>query len=454
MQDYEVTAEISQTVIAVEASMAGPAGSDGAGVSAGGSSGQVLAKASISDHDTEWADAVSSLVPGSNIAVDDSTPSAPIISTDFAEDGIELPADNYTIANPPLRFVYPDMTDNDSSKGAIIEWGGIMDGTSHPYGIATYTYQQNPAATFTAPLGYKKWAWVTAHYDSPLVTGEDVHQHLNLETVKADWLTAVTRFQISFGEDVALVSFPNSHVKVYPDKNFQIGSDASGVYIRHDTALARIIFGGNTPYNFSGVGGIRVGSTGAPGGRVHAERDDDGIMFYAKNTAAGGTATAQHLIEAVTSGSTAIAAKVTGESVNRFSMNHSGRMEWGSGAATRDVNLYRNAADQLKTDDTLAVAGGHIDAVTTKTGAYTLTATDYICLTNTTSSAFSITLPTALGRTGQTYIIKDWKGTAVTNNVTIATTSSQTIDGASTRVLTAAFQSVTVISDGANWSII
>lgn len=273
---------------------------------------------------------------------------------------LTFPADTFSIANPPIRFIYPDMTDDASSKGAVVEWGGVMQSaTSYPYGIATGAYKANPAATFTVPSsGYKKWAWVTAHYDSPLSTGEDVHQHFNLETVKADWLTAITRFQISFGEDLALTSFPNTHVKFYPDLNVQVGSDAAGLYIKHDTGLARIVFAGDTPWNISGIGGIRLGSVGAPGGRMHVERADDGIMFYAKNTAAGGTATAQHLIEAVTSGSTSIATKVTGESVNRWSMNHSGRMEWGSGSLTRDTNLYRNAANELKTDDKLVAALG------------------------------------------------------------------------------------------------
>lgn len=288
---------------------------------------------------------------------DDDHPQYLLSAGDTMTGRLNFPATSFDITNPPIRFTDVNVTDDESSKGNIIEWGGNMQsGVSYPYGIATQAYKDNPAATFTVPTsGYKKWGWILTHYDSPSSTGEDVHQHLNLETVKADFLTVITRFQISFGEDVALVSFPNSNVKIFDSKNFQIGTDADGLYIKHDTALARLVFSGNTPWNITGTGGMRIGSVGNPGGMVHAERATDGIMFYAKNTAAGGTATAQHLIEAVTSGSTSIATKVTGESINRFSMNHSGRMEWGSGAATRDTNLYRNAADVLKTDDSLIV---------------------------------------------------------------------------------------------------
>ena len=46
---------------------------------------------------------------------------------------------------------------------------------------------------------------------------------------------------------------------------------------------------------------------------------------------------------------------VNGDASNRYAVRASGLTEWGSGSATRDTNLYRNAADQLKTDDSLVV---------------------------------------------------------------------------------------------------
>lgn len=80
----------------------------------------------------------------------------------------------------------------------------------------------------------------------------------------------------------------------------------------------------------------------------------------------------------------------------------------------------------------------------TKTATYTLTATDGVVegLTN----AFTVTLPTAVGVTGQQYVIKNLQ---TANAVTVATTSAQTIDGASTYSVTNG--AVTVMSDGANW---
>lgn len=47
---------------------------------------------------------------------------------------------------------------------------------------------------------------------------------------------------------------------------------------------------------------------------------------------------------------------VVSEANARFMLAANGKMEWGSGAATRDVNLYRSAADILASDDGFAPA--------------------------------------------------------------------------------------------------
>jgi hypothetical protein len=53
-----------------------------------------------------------------------------------------------------------------------------------------------------------------------------------------------------------------------------------------------------------------------------------------------------------------IATYVDGDTANRFAIHADGKQEWGSGSATLDTNLYRSAANTLKTDDSLIVAGG------------------------------------------------------------------------------------------------
>lgn len=78
-----------------------------------------------------------------------------------------------------------------------------------------------------------------------------------------------------------------------------------------------------------------------------------------------GSATGQQLFRGVGSDITTAAfeTEVTGDSVHRWATYTSGVMQWGSGAATRDTNLYRNAAGVLKTD-TAFVAGTTINGVT------------------------------------------------------------------------------------------
>jgi lysophospholipase L1-like esterase len=80
-----------------------------------------------------------------------------------------------------------------------------------------------------------------------------------------------------------------------------------------------------------------------------------------------------------------------------------------------------------------------------KTANYTLTSSDY--LVNCTSNSFTITLPTAVGCAGRIYIIKN-TGTATT--ITIATNSSQTIDGSAPGIITT-LTPLRLMSDGANW---
>lgn len=89
-----------------------------------------------------------------------------------------------------------------------------------------------------------------------------------------------------------------------------------------------------------------------------------------------------------------------------------------------------------------------------KAADYTITLSDTTILVDCTAAARTMTLPTAVGCNGQTFAVKDWKGQAATNNITVITTGGQTIDGAATKVLSANGASFNFTSDGANWSIL
>jgi hypothetical protein len=98
--------------------------------------------------------------------------------------------------------------------------------------------------------------------------------------------------------------------------------------------------------------------------------------------------------------------------------------------------------------------GSFKTATITKAVNYTVALTDQIILVDSTSGVLTVTLPSAVGITGQQFSVKDWKGQSATNNITIATTSSQTIDGVTTKILNVAYVSYALVSDGANWAII
>lgn len=97
--------------------------------------------------------------------------------------------------------------------------------------------------------------------------------------------------------------------------------------------------------------------------------------------------------------------------------------------------------------------GGVRHTVRSITGATTLdtTTTDYIVLANSTSAAFTVTLPAVTS--GRKIIIKDSGGSAQTNNITVSPASG-TIDGAASFVINNNYQSIDLVSDGTNWFVV
>jgi len=105
----------------------------------------------------------------------------------------------------------------------------------------------------------------------------------------------------------------------------------------------------------------------------------------------------------------------------------------------------RGGVGSATPNSTWQVTGSFAAGYVAKTANYTLTGTDY--LVNCTANSFTITLPTAVGIKGRQYIIKN-TGTATV--ITVATTSSQTVDGAVPATLTS-MTPMRLMSDDANW---
>ena len=90
--------------------------------------------------------------------------------------------------------------------------------------------------------------------------------------------------------------------------------------------------------------------------------------------------------------------------------------------------------------------------VVTAAGAVTVTTADYAVIVNkTVGAATTVNLPA--GSTGLTFIIKDGKGDANANNITI-TPAAGNIDGSATYVMTSVYQSVSLMYNGTQWNLV
>ncbi len=104
-------------------------------------------------------------------------------------------------------------------------------------------------------------------------------------------------------------------------------------------------------------------------------------------------------------------------------------------------------------DVTISATGGggggtvrSINSISTDTTAAAASQTDYVYLC---TGTLTLTLPDATAGNTNLYTVKN-VGTGV---VTVATTSSQTIDGDLTKIMPVQYTSIDVISDTANWGI-
>jgi len=97
-------------------------------------------------------------------------------------------------------------------------------------------------------------------------------------------------------------------------------------------------------------------------------------------------------------------------------------------------------------------AFGNVVSVSTKTGPYTLLASDFVILGDCTSGAFSLTLPTAAAGVGRIFFIKKIDSTA--NVLTIQANGAELIDGLNTKPLSSQWLSVTLVSNGTSWFLL
>lgn len=119
----------------------------------------------------------------------------------------------------------------------------------------------------------------------------------------------------------------------------------------------------------------------------------------------------------------------------------------GEGGSNARVVGYQRATGE-------ALVGGLRQTTLSKTASYTVALGDNLktILANATSAAITITLPAA-ATAGNGFVLSVQKTDSSANAVTIDGNGSETINGATTHVLSARYASVILICNGTSWSI-
>jgi hypothetical protein len=115
--------------------------------------------------------------------------------------------------------------------------------------------------------------------------------------------------------------------------------------------------------------------------------------------------------------------------------------------------LHANAQvgiGKISPNSTLYLRGSFAPFCRSFTGSTSLTTNDHTLIFTGTAAA-NATLPDAASCIGRIYCIKNFSSTLPLPVLTIAAVSSQKIDGSATWLLDQSNESVTLISDGANW---
>jgi hypothetical protein len=84
---------------------------------------------------------------------------------------------------------------------------------------------------------------------------------------------------------------------------------------------------------------------------------------------------------------------------------------------------------------------------------YTILSSDYLIGVDTTSNVVELTLPLASSVPDQMFNIVDEGGNANANNITITPTGGDTISGESSLVISSAYNSISIYSNGSDWFI-
>jgi hypothetical protein len=142
-------------------------------------------------------------------------------------------------------------------------------------------------------------------------------------------------------------------------------------------------------------------------------------------------------------------AGLTGQLLKLSGGTMSGTLNVSSGGISITGSLYVNG---------VSISGGSSGGSSTlvistvQVASPSISTNDVTLCNSSSDSGYTATLPTAVGVSGKVYYIKKVDGSI--NKVRVMTTSSQTIDGTTYFDIYNQYDTLTVVSDGANWQIL
>ncbi|MDC2953395.1 hypothetical protein PO587_02875 [Streptomyces gilvifuscus] len=276
------------------------------------------------------------------------------------------------------------------------------------YGPTSYNGSGDPVGNDTA------WFWMGAHYD-PNDPGP-AHGHWSVESPDSNG-DLQTRFEIriwdpatgTFGMDRSIIKMNAADVVVAQDNGALYMAGTAGtnknLYWTNDTTVVSGTGATGKRWAFQADSTAESGSNVGTDFRLNRFNDSgafvDSPIFVKRSTGVVGVgnitapsarldvseAGSRHTVEAIQTTTSTISfaayagilgaaanryfdGRVSGDSSGRIVIFGDGKVEWGNGGAGgRDVNLYRDSANVLRTDDVLRIGTAAGSAASLPAGA-------------------------------------------------------------------------------------